>query len=75
VTSVTPECFATLYQTKGFTAVGGDNHVAFTNYLGTQIPIRPDTKLFLEKYRPEAVSSADTFTQTSIDGGPVQDGT
>jgi tripeptidyl-peptidase-1 len=74
VTSVTPECFATLYQTKGFTAVGGDNHVAFTNYLGTQIPIRPDTKLFLEKYRPEAVSSADTFTQTSIDGGPVQDG-
>ncbi|KAF2652391.1 tripeptidyl-peptidase 1 precursor [Lophiostoma macrostomum CBS 122681] len=74
VTSVTPECFATLYQTKGFTAVGGDNRVGFTNYLGTQIPIRPDTKLFLEKYRPEAVSTADTYTQTSIDGGPVQDG-
>lgn len=74
VTSVTPECFATLYRTKGYKATAGNrNQVGFTNYLG-EIPIRPDTELFLKKYRPEAVSSAKTFTQTSIDGGPVQDG-
>ncbi|KAF2110282.1 peptidase S8/S53 domain-containing protein [Lophiotrema nucula] len=74
VTSVTPECFATLYKTKGYKAKGGPkSSVGFTNYLG-EIPIRPDTKLFLQKYRPEAVSSAYSFKQYSIDGGPVQDG-
>lgn len=74
VTSVTPECFQTLYSTKGYKTQASDkNSIGFTNYLG-EVPIRPDTKLFLQKYRPEAVSSADTFSQTSIDGGPVQDG-
>jgi tripeptidyl-peptidase-1 len=74
VSSVTPECFATLYKTKGYKTRASDkNSVGFTNYLG-EIPIRPDTKLFLAKYRPEAVSSATTFKQYSIDGGPVQDG-
>ncbi|KAF2680480.1 tripeptidyl-peptidase 1 precursor [Lentithecium fluviatile CBS 122367] len=74
VSSVTPECFATLYKTKGYKTKAGDkNSVGFTNYLG-EIPIRPDTDLFLQKYRPEAVSSAKTFKQYSIDGGPVQDG-
>lgn len=74
ISSVSPECFAELYKTKGFKAVGGDNHVGFTNYLENEVPIRPDTKLFLEKYRPEAVETADTYTQVSIAGGPVQDG-
>ncbi|KAF2198800.1 tripeptidyl-peptidase 1 precursor [Delitschia confertaspora ATCC 74209] len=74
VTSVTPECFSTLYRTKGYkTKAGNKNRVGFTNYLG-EIPIRPDTEKFLQKYRPEAVSSAKTFTQNSIQGGPVQDG-
>lgn len=74
VTSVTPECFATLYQTKGYhTKASNKNSIGFTNYLG-EIPIRPDTELFLKKYRPEAVSSAKTFKQYSIDGGPEQDG-
>jgi tripeptidyl-peptidase-1 len=74
VTSVTPECFATLYRTKGYKAkAGSKNQVAFANYLG-EIPIRPDTELFLKKYRPEAVSSARSFKQFSIADGPVQDG-
>ncbi|KAF2264406.1 tripeptidyl-peptidase 1 precursor [Lojkania enalia] len=73
VTSVTPECFATLYSTKWYKPKAGKkNQVGFTNYLG-EIPIRPDAELFLEKYRPEAVSSAQ-FKQYSIDNGPVQDG-
>ncbi|KAH8707046.1 tripeptidyl-peptidase 1 precursor [Phaeosphaeriaceae sp. PMI808] len=74
VTSVTPECFQTLYSTKWYQTQASDkNSVAFTNYLG-EIPIRPDTKSFLQKYRPEAMSQADAFKQISIDNGPVQDG-
>ncbi|KAL1796187.1 hypothetical protein ACET3X_004727 [Alternaria dauci] len=74
VTSVTPECFQTLYKTKWYhTKASRKNSVAFTNYLG-EIPIRPDTKLFLEKYRPEAVSQAYAFKQISIANGPTQDG-
>ncbi|KAF2823179.1 tripeptidyl-peptidase 1 precursor [Ophiobolus disseminans] len=74
VTSVTPECFQTLYNTKWYKTQSGDeNSIGFTNYLG-EVPIRPDTKKFLEKYRPEAVSSASDFKQISIDAGPVQDG-
>lgn len=74
VTSVTPQCFMELYGTKGYeTQACDENSVAFTNYLG-EIPIRPDTKMFLQKYRPEAVSQATDFKQISVDGGPVQDG-
>jgi tripeptidyl-peptidase-1 len=74
VTSVTPECFRTLYSTKWYKTQASDkNSIGFTNYLG-EIPIRPDTKMFLEKYRPEAVSQAYAFKQISIDNGPVQDG-
>ena len=43
------------------------------NYL-EEVPIRPDTELFLKKYRPEAVSSARTFKTFSINGGPLNDG-
>jgi tripeptidyl-peptidase-1 len=74
VTSVTPECFQTLYGTKGYKTKASDkNSIGFTNYLG-EIPIRPDAQKFLAKYRPEAVSQAYAFSQISVDGGPVQDG-
>jgi tripeptidyl-peptidase-1 len=74
VTSVTPACFQTLYSTKGYkTQASHKNSIGFTNYLG-EVPIRPDTKLFLQKYRPEAVSQAYDYSQISIDNGPVQDG-
>jgi tripeptidyl-peptidase-1 len=74
VTSVTPECFETLYKTKWYkTQASSKNSIGFTNYLG-EIPIRPDAKLFLEKYQPKAVSQAYAFKALSIDNGPVQDG-
>jgi tripeptidyl-peptidase-1 len=74
VTSVTPDCFATLYSTKWYKPKAlKKNRVGFTNYLG-EIPIRPDTEQFLKKYAPAYVSSAKTFKQYSIDNGPVQDG-
>ncbi|KAL6703083.1 hypothetical protein ACN47E_010220 [Coniothyrium glycines] len=74
VTSVTPECFQTLYKTKWYKTQAADkNSVGFNNFLG-EITIRPDTKLFLDKYRPEASSQAYAFKQISIDNGPVQDG-
>jgi tripeptidyl-peptidase-1 len=74
VSSVTPECFMNLYSTKGYEVQAKEeNCIAFNNFLG-EIPIRPDTKQFLAKYRPEAVPGATEFPQISIAGGPVQDG-
>ncbi|KAI1422464.1 tripeptidyl-peptidase 1 precursor [Xylaria sp. FL1777] len=68
--SVTPQCFETLYKTKGYKPRSTHiNSVAFTNYLGEH-PIRTDGELFLEKYRPEYVSVARTFPQLTIAGGP-----
>ncbi|OTA61978.1 tripeptidyl-peptidase 1 precursor [Hypoxylon sp. EC38] len=70
VSSVTPECFQTLYSTKGYkTHACDENKVGFNNYLGEH-PIRTDAELFLAKYRPEAVSSARDFPQISIANGP-----
>ncbi|KAI0514963.1 tripeptidyl-peptidase 1 precursor [Xylaria bambusicola] len=76
--SVTPQCFETLYKTKGYKPRSTQkNKVAFTNYLGEH-PIRSDGELFLEKFRPEYVSVAQTFPQYVIaDGpgdGPITDG-
>ncbi|EOA81754.1 hypothetical protein ACJQWK_10825 [Exserohilum turcicum] len=74
VTSVTPECFQNLYKTKWYQTQASDkNSIAFNNFLG-EVPIRPDTKMFLQKYRPEAVSQAYGFKAYSIDNGAVQDG-
>lgn len=74
VNGTTPECFATLYQTKGYVQkAAGKNQVGFNNFLG-EVPIRPDTELFLSKYQPKAVSGAKDFKFVSIDNGPTQDG-
>lgn len=70
VSSVTPECFQTLYSTKGYiTRAGGKNKIGFNNFLGEH-PIRSDAEKFLAKYRPEAVSSAKDFPQITIANGP-----
>ncbi|KAL7626034.1 hypothetical protein AAE478_002803 [Parahypoxylon ruwenzoriense] len=70
VSSVTPECFQTLYSTKGYkTHARGRNKIGFNNFLGEH-PIRTDAELFLAKYRPEAVSSAQDFPQFTIADGP-----
>jgi tripeptidyl-peptidase I len=73
ISSVSPDCFMTLYGTKGYTPKASGNAIGFNNFLG-EIPIRPDTAKFLQKYRPEAVSAATSFKAISIAGGPVQDG-
>jgi tripeptidyl-peptidase-1 len=38
-----------------------------------EVPIRPDAKLFLQKYEPSAVQGASDYKFVSIDGGPQQD--
>lgn len=74
ITSVTPECFMTLYSTKGYEVkAAGDNRIGFNNFLG-EVPIRPDTAKFLGKYRPEAVCGAAEYQQISIASGPTQNG-
>ncbi|KAF4541636.1 Peptidase S8/S53 subtilisin/kexin/sedolisin [Lasiodiplodia theobromae] len=70
---VTPECLQYLYNADNYTAISGKSRIGFVNYLGN-VPIRPDARQFLAKYRPDAVEDADNFTQTSVNGGPVQDG-
>ncbi|KAI1270798.1 tripeptidyl-peptidase 1 precursor [Xylaria sp. FL0933] len=68
--SVTPQCFETLYKTKGYKPrATHKNTVGFTNYLGEH-PIRSDGELFLEKFRPGYVSVARTFPQYTIANGP-----
>ncbi|KAI9734165.1 MAG: hypothetical protein M1818_006937 [Claussenomyces sp. TS43310] len=74
ISSVTPECFMTLYSTRGYIPRAiGVNKIGFNNYLG-EIPIRPDLAKFLGTYRPDAVAAAYEFPQYSIAGGPTQDG-
>jgi len=74
INGTTPDCFATLYQTKGYVQkAGSKNQIGFNNFLG-EIPIRPDTKQFLELYKPSAVAAASKYKFVSVDGGPFQDG-
>ncbi|KAL3420927.1 Pro-kumamolisin [Phlyctema vagabunda] len=75
ISAVSPECFANLYDTVGYTPkVPGKNKIAFNNFL-EEVPIRPDTALMLLKYRPEAVCAAYKYNFVSIDGGPTNNGT
>ncbi|KAI0459075.1 tripeptidyl-peptidase 1 precursor [Xylaria acuta] len=68
--SVTPQCFETLYKTKGYKPrAAGQNKIAFTNYLGEH-PLRTDGELFLKKFRPDGVSVARTFPQLTLADGP-----
>ncbi|TAQ87514.1 hypothetical protein B7494_g4153 [Chlorociboria aeruginascens] len=74
INGTTPDCFATLYKTKGYVQkVPGLNHIGFNNFL-SEVPIRPDTKKFLERYKPEAVPGAAEYKFVDIAGGPSQDG-
>ena len=68
-THVTPTCLRTVYETINYTPqVPGKNMVALTDYL-QESNNRSDTRLFLEKYRPEAVSAADSFKFEVIGNG------
>lgn len=81
---VTPNCLRTLYGmhhvplqcpqanvtpgTAEYTAQSSTkNQIALANYLG-ETSNRSDISLFLTQYRPEAVSSSQNFTVTTISG-------
>ncbi|KAI1265446.1 tripeptidyl-peptidase 1 precursor [Xylariaceae sp. FL1019] len=70
ISTVTPQCFQELYQTKGYkTRSACKNKVAFTNYLGEH-PVRTDGVLFVDKYAPEEHKIAKSYPQITIAGGP-----
>ena len=72
VTGVTPTCLRTLYGTIDYKPkVPGKNRVGLNDFLG-EVNNRSDTKIFLENYRPDAVSAAYEFKQISINGGTLQ---
>ncbi|KAH5418606.1 hypothetical protein HBI67_181230 [Parastagonospora nodorum] len=73
INGTTPTCFKTLYKTLGYEQKScGENQIGFNNFL-KEVPIRPDAKLFLEQYAPEAVKGAYDYKFVSINGGPQQD--
>lgn len=70
--AVTPTCLRTLYDTINYTPqVPRKNHIGLNDFLG-ETNNRSDTQIFLEMFRPDAVSAAYTFKQVSIAGGTVQ---
>lgn len=71
---VTPLCLRTLYGTVDYVPQSQDSHIGFTNYLG-EVANRSDTEIFLKQFRPEAVASARSFEQISIDNGKIDNGT
>ncbi|RDL38636.1 Tripeptidyl peptidase [Venustampulla echinocandica] len=67
--AVTPLCLRTLYGTVDYVPqVPGKNKVGLTDYLA-ESNNRSDTALFLEQYRPEAVSAAKDFKVVVIADG------
>ena len=70
--AVTPDCLRTLYGTIDYKPkVPGKNKVGLTDYLG-EANNRSDVRIFLQNYRPDAVSAAYKFTVKVIDGGDDQ---
>lgn len=67
--AVTPLCLRTLYGTIDYKPqAAGKNKVGLTDYL-EESNNRSDTKLFLEQYRPDAVSAAEDFKVVIIANG------
>ncbi|RDW77724.1 hypothetical protein BP6252_05777 [Coleophoma cylindrospora] len=71
-TEMTPSCLRTLYGTLDYTpsALNG-NQIALTNYLD-EANNRSDISIFLQKYRPDAVSAAYNFTVQIVANGDNQ---
>ena len=70
VNAVTPDCLRTLYGTYDYTpqAPNRTASMGLTNYLG-EFNNRTDVASFLQRYRPDAVDAAQTFTETVIANG------
>jgi tripeptidyl-peptidase I len=67
--AVTPLCLRTLYGTIDYKPLAaGKNKVGLNDFL-EESNNRSDTKLFLEQYRPDAVSAADDFKVVIIANG------
>ena len=70
--AVTSKCLRAFYQTIGYKPkVPGQVQVGLTDFL-KEANNRSDVRIFLEKFRPDAVSAADTFTVDVINGGDNQ---
>ena len=70
--AVTPICLRTLYGTINYVPkAAGKNQVGLTNYL-SEANNRSDVAIFLSRYRPDAVSAAQTFTTVIVNGGDNQ---
>lgn len=68
-TFVTPHCLRSYYGTLDYVPqVPGKNKIGLTNYLD-ETSKRTDVKLFLQQFRPDAVSAADNFTIEVINDG------
>ena len=70
--AITPTCLRTLYGTINYKPqVPGKNKIGLTDFL-KEANNRSDVRIFLEKFRPDAVSEADTFKVDVINGGDNQ---
>ena len=70
--AVTSLCLRTLYGTVDYTPqAAGKNKVGLTDYL-MEANNRSDVKIFLEKYRPDAVKEANQFIVDVVNGGDNQ---
>ena len=70
--AVSSLCLRTLYGTKSYKPqVPGKNQVGLTDFL-LEANNRSDISIFLEMYRKEAVSEAETFKVVVINGGDNQ---
>ena len=71
-TWVTPLCLRTLYGTVDYTPQSTDkNTVGQNNFLG-EVSIRSDTKLYLDRFRPEASGAENDYQIISIAGGTTE---
>ena len=70
IDDVTPDCLRTLYGTIDYhPQVPERNQLGLLSF-DCEVNRRSDTKAYLEKYRPEAVSAADDLQVVSINGCP-----
>lgn len=68
-TLITPDCLRKFYGTYDYVPKAArENSIGLTDFLGNSNN-RSDTRLFLEKYRPDAVDGADDFRFKQINGG------
>lgn len=73
--AVDPNCLRTMYGTMSYTTKSNvASQLGICNYL-EETNNRSDTYEFLRRYRPEAAEGAETFTQVSVAGGPIDNGT